>query len=633
MIVATAGHVDHGKTTLIKALTGIDTTHLPEEKTRGMTIDLGFAALKLPEGGFVGFVDVPGHERFVRNMLAGVTGIDFALLIVAADDGIMPQTREHLEILDLLGVSSGAVAITKTDRASPERVAEVANAIGAALSETTLAGAPVFRVAAPDGSGIAELRDHLIAAAGEVRRERHGSLFRLPIDRSFVVAGAGLVLTGTAASGQVAIGDQLVLMPEGRAVRVRGLHNHWNAVESVSAGERSALNIVAPDLDRDSIGRGDWLAAPGIATVSDSLDVRLAPARQVRIKDGMRVHFCHGAGSIAARLVLLQPIADADDHPLAQLVLEKPAHALARDAFILRDAAATRTLAGGHVIDPFPPKRGRRRAERIQALDALDRPDAEAALAAILPVAPDGVALDRFAQAWNLTGDEADALWARSGLARSEQRGFDPARWEQLRATMIAMAERWHKDQPDSPGPLAADLLRVESRLGRESRLAALDSLIRDHQLVREGARLRRPGHEIQFNLSEKVLWRRIAPLLGPDVRPQSMHDIANSQKLELKPVQRVLDRAASAGLVVRICPGRYLHKAAYDGYVNAAERLASESEDGLFDAASFRDRINLGRNLTIELLEHFDRIGFTRRLGDRRKVVKAASTVSQTRP
>jgi selenocysteine-specific elongation factor len=278
MIVATAGHVDHGKTTLIKALTGTDTTHLPEERKRGLTIDLGFAGLPLPGGGHIGFVDVPGHERFVRNMLAGITGVDLALLVVAADDGIMPQTREHLELLDLLEVSNGAIALTKIDRVDDARVAEVAASMKDLLVPTHLAGAPIFPVSTRDERGIAALRDHLVARTGLSHDRRHGAMFRLPVDRNFLVEGAGLVVTGTIASGTVIVGDRLTVVPPGKPIRVRGLQTHQESVHSVGPGERCAINVVALELDRSQFGRGCWLVAPEVAVVTRQVDARLTLA-------------------------------------------------------------------------------------------------------------------------------------------------------------------------------------------------------------------------------------------------------------------------------------------------------------------------------------------------------------------
>ena len=630
MIVATAGHVDHGKTTLIKALTGTDTTHLPEERKRGMTIDLGFAGLALPGGGYIGFVDVPGHERFMRNMLAGITGVDLALLVVAADDGIMPQTREHLELLDLLEVTEGAVALTKIDRVDSARLAEVSASIAELLATTHLADAPIFPVSAPEHIGITALRDHLISRVAKASRHRHGALFRLPIDRSFVVEGAGLIVTGTIASGKVAVGDRLSLVP-GKPIRVRGLHTHQSAVESLDAGERCALNVVAAELDRSKVGRGAWIVAPELAVATQHLDARLTPAAGAVLKDGARILFCHGAASTHGYLVLLS----RDAKPAyAQIVLDEPVHALAKDAFILRHAGGQKTLAGGTVLDPFPPIRGRRRPERIAMLSALGQPDAGSALANLLPVAANGIELDRFALAWNIRPNEIEALWGSVGLARFDGRGYDAAQWRQARETLVAEVTRFHADHPDSFGPSAAQLLRTDVVTSRcQVRRAILESLIRDKSLVREGAQVRRPTHVIELSVSEKLLWRRIAPLLGPDRRPMSMHDIAAKQKLDLKTVRRVLERATRAGYLVRIAAGRFLHKSAFLELAARAEILAANSKGGLFDAAAFRDRSDLGRGISIELLEYFDRIGFTQRVGDQRRVLKPAVAVFETLP
>lgn len=630
MIVATAGHVDHGKTTLIKALTGTDTTHLPEEIKRGMTIDLGFAGMQLPSGDFVGIVDVPGHERFIRNMLAGITGVDLALVIVAADDGIMPQTREHLEILDLLNIPEAVVALTKIDRVDEARVAEVFTSVSELLAATHLAGTPIFPVSASSGIGIGALRDHLISRATQVDTRRRGALFRLPIDRAFVAGGAGLVVTGTIASGSVAVGDHLRLMPGDMPIRVRGLHTHHSAVAGLGAGERCALNVAGGELDRSQVGRGHWIVAPAIAVVTQHLDARFTPAAGVVPKDGARIQFCHGAENVPGRLVLLS----RDVSPrYVQIVLDEPVHALARDAFILRRADGTKTLGGGIVIDPFPPVRGRRRPERAAMLAALDRPDPKHALAGVLPIAPNGIELDRFAQAWNVDPGASAALWSSVGLVAFDGRGYDAALWHQSRGALLAEVARFHLANPDRFGPNAAQLLRKGFMAGLPRlQHAIVESLIRDKQLIREGAELRRPTHEIELSMSEKALWRRIAPLLGPNCRPMSMHDIAAQQKLELKVVKRVLERASRAGHVVRIAAGRFLHKSAFVELAAKAEALAQSSPDERFDAAAFRDRSELGRGISIELLEYFDRIGFTERIGDQRRILKPAAVVLQGR-
>jgi selenocysteine-specific elongation factor len=625
MIVATAGHVDHGKTTLIKALTGIDTTHLPEERRRGMTIDLGFAGMALPSGGYIGFIDVPGHERFMRNMLAGITGIDLALLIVAADEGIKPQTREHLEILDLLDIKDGAIALTKMDRVDDSRLAEVTASMAPLLARTSLAKAPVFAVSAPNAQGVPALRNYLLSQATQIgtrRQALRGNHFRLPIDRRFLVEGAGLVVTGTIASGSINVGDRVCLMPKGIMVRVRGLQSHHQTVAGLGAGERCAINVVGGELDHSGVGRGDWLVAPDIAVVTRHVDVRLRSASE--LQDGVRVQCCHGTACIPGRLLLMPH----DGGPrYAQVVLDEDIHALVQDAFILRDKDGGRTLAGGVVVDPFPPLRGRRQPARLAMLNALDAADAAAALRGILPLAPNGVALDPFAQAWNIRPEHAEVIWTGAGLIRFEGRGYEAELWRRGRDALMAEVSRFHTAHPDSFGPSTTQLLRIDSMSGRrELQRALLDSLIHDKQLIREGPQIRRPSHAIEFSPTEKTLWRKISPLLGPNRRPMSIHDIASQLELELRVINRVLERAVRAGYLVRITAGRFLHKAAFIELAGKAETLAAGSAGKLFDAAAFRDKSNLGRGVSIELLEHFDRIGFTQRVGDRRRLLKPAA-------
>jgi selenocysteine-specific elongation factor len=552
--------------------------------------------------------------------------VDLALLIVAADDGIKPQTREHLEILDLLNISEAAVALTKIDRVDGARLAAVSASIAPMLASTTLAGAPIFPISAHNDVGIAALREHLMARATQAVRHRPGALFRLPIDRSFFSEGTGLIVTGTIAAGRVAVGDHLRLMPADKPIRVRGLHTHHRAVEALSAGNRCALNVVGSDLDRAHLGRGEWLVAPALAIATQQLDARIRSATGVQLKDGVRMQFCHGAASTQGRMVLLSR---NSGQQYVQIVLDEPIHALGKDAFILRDADGGKTLAGGVVLDPFPAVRGRRRPDRIMTLAALDAPDARAALTRLLPIATNGVALERFAQAWNITPDEAEDLWARVGLARFENQGYDAAHWRTGGDALLAEVAHFHLEHPDSVGPTAAQILRAKSAAGlRQFKLAILEGLIRDKRLIRDGAQLRCPTHAVELSVSEKTLWRKISPLLGPNRKPMTAHDIAKSQSLELKLVKRVLERAARMGHIVRITDGRFLHKSAIMGLANEAEILAANSNDKLFDAATFRDRSNLGRGISIELLEYFDRIGFTQRVGDHRRLLKPASAV-----
>jgi selenocysteine-specific elongation factor len=627
MIVATAGHIDHGKTTLIKALTGVDTTHLPEERRRGMTIDLGFASLLTSDSRTIAFVDVPGHERFVRTMVAGVSGVDMALLVVAADDGPMPQTREHVQILDLLQIPRCAVAITKIGCASPERVAEVEESIVNLLAATTMANSPTFRVDAVTGTAIAALREYLVASSSSPLRVRPGSYFRMPIDRSFHVAGAGLVVTGTVAAGHVSSGDDLEVVPSQVQVRVRGLQTHLKSVEQCGPGERCAINIAGPRLDRALIGRGDWIVGSKIAVMSDHLDVKCKTPAGVELRNNLAVHFCHGAGRVPARLVLLPT--DNTSVVYAHIVLAEPIHTLARDKFILRDVSGTHNLAGGVVLNPFPPVGGYRRRERRDLVIAHDTTNAAEAVAEILRRSQDGLDLARFAQAWNIDSEESVKLWQQFALVKVDGFGFDRRRWDFEQAKLLAQVDLSQHEHLGSDGLLVSDLIGTEHRASVHGlRSTALEALVRERRLIRDGARYRRPEQKSNLSSTDERLWLRMASFLEQP-RPMTVNSIARELTMPPNEVEQFLRRAIKADLVRRILAGRYFPKAAFLALAALAERLCTESPERMFDVASFRDRCGLGRNLTIEVLEHFDYIGLTRRIGARRMIIKPAASIT----
>jgi len=370
MIVGTAGHIDHGKTALTRALTGVDTDRLKEEKARGISIELGYAYTPLPNGEVLGLIDVPGHEKLIHTMAAGASGIDYALLVVAADDGIMPQTREHLAILELLGVRQGAVALTKTDRVDEARMAAVESDIAALLAATVFAGARIFRTqATTEGdAGVASLKQHLTEITLATPRRDDQRLFRLAIDRVFTLSGQGTIVAGTALAGAVAVGDTLVLAPSGETARVRSIHAQNRATEIGHAGQRLALNLAG--IDREHISRGDWILAPAMAECSERLDVELAMQADagVTLKPWLPVHVYLGAAHRTAHVLLLDKEAGSTiasgRRVRAQLVFEAPVHAVPGDRFVLRNAQATRTIAGGRVLDPFGPARKRRSPAR-----------------------------------------------------------------------------------------------------------------------------------------------------------------------------------------------------------------------------------------------------------------------------
>ena len=640
MIIATAGHVDHGKTSLVKALTGVDADRLPEEKRRGMTIDLGFAYL--PGAGAngdaatMGFVDVPGHERFVHNMLAGVAGIECALLVIAADDGPMPQTREHVAILDLLGTRAGAVALTKIDAVEPARVAAVTKEITALLAGTSLASSAVFPVSSITCDGLPALLAYLQGLNHTRTSTAHGR-FRMTVDRSFSVAGAGLVVTGTIIAGEIAVGDEVRVLLAGASARVRGLHAQSHAARRASAGERCAINLAGSGLNHTDIARGDWIVATGAAAAVRRIDlrVRVLDSESRPLKHWTPVHAHIGAADVTGRIALLEADAIAPgESGLAQLVLDHAAGACHGDIVILRDQSARRTIGGGKVIDIHAPPRGRARPARLAFLKAMEPDDAALALQATLEVSSCGLDLTQFAACRNLNAVQIDALAtglnaalaATGGLRRinagsETDTAFLPAHWTAAHTAALATVAAWHKRTPNSPGIPEDRLLEgAHLPLSIASKSALANDLVASGQLVRTGAALRLPNHESGLRGADQAVWERAqAALTGAEARPPTVAELATTLKEPPRRLKEVLARAAQLQLCWRIADERFALPALVHTWAAHACALAGAERKERFTAAQFRDASGAGRNLSIEILEFFDRVKFTRRLGDAR--------------
>lgn len=630
MIIATAGHVDHGKTTLLRALTGIDTDRLPEEKARGMSIDLGFAYADI-DGQRIGFIDVPGHERFIRNMLAGVAYIDFALLIIAADDGVMPQTLEHLAILDLLGIQQGAVALTKIDRTDPQRIQQLSQEISALLAGTALKDAPVFPVSSPDGGGVSALRNYLGRAADRFSEKPRTGNFRLAIDRAFTLRGIGVTVTGTVFSGRAAIGDMLLLSPLGVRIRVRGIHANNQPTDEARSGQRCAINIAAAggdSLSHDAIHRGDWLLAVAAHAPSARLDarIRLLAGEPAALKHWTPVHVHIGAAHATGRVALLEaPALRPGETMLVQLVLDRPIGALHGDRIILRDASAQRTIGGGQVIDPFAPGKGRARMERITILHALEKPAPQAAMRELLPLSPGGIELAQFAQTFNLTNHEASELWRELPMRlfgrAYDQSGISEAHYTSLRERIPDIVGVWHQKSPQSLG-LNETELRRELRPPVSPVLLnpILKDLLLAGKIARSGTVWRLPGHSVTPSRKDMEDWARLAPLFdssGPT--PPRIRELAPETAKTPEEMEALLARLSQAGLVTRVSKNRFFTPEILRAHAAFAEQAAGKKP--VFTAQDYRLLSGIGRNLTIEILEYFDRAGFTRRIQEGRMI------------
>lgn len=629
MIVGTAGHIDHGKTALVRALTGVETDRLPEEKARGITLDLGYAYQPLPSGEVLGFVDVPGHERLVHTMVAGAAGIDFVLLVVAADDGPMPQTREHLQVLNLLGLGVGVIALTKIDRVTPERAAEAQVETRALLQDSPLASAPIFPVCALSGQGIPALAARLQAVAAASRARRAGGRFRLAVDRSFTIAGAGTVVTGIALDGRVRVGDRLLVSPSGLEVRVRGIHAQGRPADEGLAGQRCALNLA--DLHREAVGRGDQILDPALHLPTRRLDLRL---RILASEPGPLRHWtpihCHlGTAHVTGRVAVLEGDAIAPGTwGLAQLVLDTDVAVLRGDRLILRDQSARRTLAGGLVLDPEPPARGRRRPARLAQLAALAEPDTLTCAARVLDLAEHGLSLDRLARHWNLDQDQAAAIAALPGCERiAGPTGpllFAQAHWQTLQQRVIAALTLTHAEHPDLLGPDRERLRRMACQaMTRPVFAGLLDAMTADNRVIRDGPWVHLPGHAVRLAEADSALWRSgIRPLLdAAPFQPPRVRDLARALSREEDAVRQLLKRLTGMGEVYRVAKDHYFTRTAVADL--SAIALDLTEADGEARAAAFRDRIGTGRKLAIQILEFFDRIGYSRRIGDGHRVFR----------
>ncbi len=618
MIVGTAGHIDHGKTTLVRALTGVDTDRLPEEKARGISIELGYAYLDVPGHDHrIGFIDVPGHEKLVHTMLAGASGIDFALLLVAADDGVMPQTREHLAVLSLLGLTRGAVAITKIDRAEPGRVEALRAEVRSLLAGTGLRDAPVVAVSAQTGEGVAALRELLFDAARHTPPRATQDLApRLAVDRAFSLDGVGTVVTGTLHAGEIAVGDELVI--QGRHARVRSLHAQNRAVERAQAGQRCAVALAG--LAKEQAPRGQWLTAPAVALATDRFDARLTlwPGEARPLRSGTRVRLHLGAQSVTASIAVLDGDAiDPGASARVQLVCHAPVGAWRGDRLVLRDAGAARTLAGGVVLDPFAPTRYRRTPERLAELAACELPTVEQRRERLLALSALGLDLARFAQAEGLA--EPLAGWALGDEARAA-----------LTAKLLAALAGFHAASPDELGPDAARLRRlVAPRIAEPLWRQLLAELRAAGRVALRGAFVHLPEHGVQLSAAEQRIAQKAAPrLAAAGAEGAWARDLAKDCA-EPEPLMRAtLARLAQQGELHQVVKDLYCDTATMARLAAIARALGAEH--GNVTAAAFRDATGLGRKRAIQHLEHFDRVGLLRRVGDEHRLRTDSALFSQ---
>jgi selenocysteine-specific elongation factor len=638
-IIGTAGHIDHGKTSLIKALTGQDTDRLKEEKERGISIDLGFAHFDLPDGTQAGVVDVPGHERFIRNMLAGAHGIDLVLFTVAADDGVMPQTEEHLDIVHLLGVKMAIFVITKADLVSDSRLEEVEEEIKILTLGTLLEDSPIVAVSSITGKGLAELKDLIAQTLKTSEKTQPSGYFRLPVDRAFVIQGHGVVVTGTALSGEVKTGDHVRCLPGGELFRVRSLQVHGRSVDTAGWGQRVALNLAGSE--RAAIERGHVICHEKLALISDRFDafLEVRPAATKGIKNHQRVRVHLGTAERLGKIILLagKEKIDPKESSYCQITLAEPLLALRNDHFIVRDETARKTLAGGIVIHPWARRHKRGEPQLQSRLESLHAGDLTLLTESFLNESGDfAVPIESIHQFLNLKEDAVRAQVERIKTLRAfnadgEKVYTTEAKWQRSKQKILATLKDFHKSHPLVPG-MDMEELRGKLPYALSARIfrAVIDALIAEKSIAKEENLLHTAEHRVQLGSQEKSLMDRIKALLGE--QPMSPPELKEIEKRlgvnrnKLNEVVRLLEREGS---VVRVATELYFVTSCVDEVRAVLSRFIAEKGD--VTAASFRDLIGSSRKYTIPLLEYFDREGTTVRIGDVRRLKSPASAKNKT--
>ena len=631
-ILGTAGHIDHGKTTLIKALTGTDTDRLPEEKQRGMTIELGFAELKADDVTF-GIVDVPGHEKFVRTMVAGATGVDVALIVVAADDSVMPQTVEHVEIMDLLGVRHGVVALTKCDLADTELTDLVEGEIAELLAGTALKSAPIVRVSAVKRTGLDQLTRRLVEAAGKVARAEFDQPFRMHVDRVFTVAGRGTVVTGSVVSGRLHRGDSVDIWPVGARGRIREVQSHGAAAEWVEAGQRAAVNLQG--VNRDTIARGCELAAVGSVEPVRLLDARLSCLKSHRqpIRNYSRLRLCLGTREVLARCVSLSGGAlEPGETAYVQLRCAEPVTAMYGQRFIVRDENATRTAGGGLVLRAAQRRLSVRMADEIAGLrtlhegEVLDRvaevvrgkrfeplDEGRVALAAGVSRAAVSTCLQRLT--------DSERVVTLEGIDRPVSVAF----LEAFQRRTLGWLKSYHQQHPDEPGCLSETLA---GWLERKSNAKGLGKVLLTRLI--DSGEVKVMGRyvclkEFAPSLSaqdEKVLARMLEAVNEAGFQPPSVGELATLTHSNRSRIEKLLKVACSLGQLVKVDGAIYLH-AERDRELRDKVRALFDAQ-GPFTMSELRETLGSSRKYVVPIGEYLDRVGVTRRLGDKREVLSA---------
>ena len=638
IIVGTAGHIDHGKTALVKALTGVDADRLPEERERGITIDLGFAELDL--GGVrIGFIDVPGHERFVKNMLAGASGIDLVALVIAADEGVMPQTREHFEICRLLETKTGLIVLTKTDLVDEELLELVKLDASELVENSFLENAPMIPVSAKTGEGIEKLKGILLETAAKIPNRKNETIARLPIDRSFTVRGFGAVVTGTLVSGEINEGDELDVLPSAHTARVRGLQTHGKSVKSAHAGQRTAVNLGG--VEHAALERGMVLAERGVLRLTQIFDAEIEILGEAKrgLKSRQRVRVHVGTVEALARVLVLNESSEIEQgaKDYVQLRLETPVVAVPNERFIIRSYSPQVTVAGGKILDALAPKHRRKDIENVRKYlnNLTEAGDDKAKQAKLF--------LETYAaRGANFADLQARTAWRKEILEKAiaenigkkavvQAESFYVARtpFENLKSETLKELEDFHQREPLARGILRETLReKIFAHLPPEIFRTVLSNLENENKIAAEREIVRLASHSLELTKEEKQIRANLEKIyrdaaLEVPTLENALQEAARGTKLSAEKSRKIFQLLLNSGELVKVTDEFYFTRKALDDLAKATREFAqTKTADKLIDVAIFKEIADVSRKYAIPLLEYFDRERITRRAGDKRLVL-----------
>lgn len=632
IILGTAGHIDHGKTSLIKAISGIDTDRLKEEKQRGITIELGFASLDLPSGQRLGIVDVPGHEKFVKNMVAGATGIDIVAMVIAADEGVMPQTREHMEICSLLDIKHGLVVLTKIDLVDKELIELAKEDIHEFTTGTFLENKPIIPVSSHTGDGLEDFKKALDEISTNVIHHSPTDLFRLPVDRVFTMKGFGTVITGTLASGSVKVGDIIMVYPKGIVTKVRGIQVHNEGVENAGAGLRTAINFQS--LEKTAVHRGDVLAAPDSLITSYMADISFyyLASNKKPIKNRARVRFHTGTSEVLGNLILLEnEELQPGETAVAQIRLDTPVAIVRDDRYVIRSYSPVRTIGGGFIINPVPQKHKRMKSEVTERLKKIDGLEPDSMVSYYVDESSyKGVSFSTLKVMTNLSGKQLDKS-IQSLLSKKEiiqinkenQLYIHSNTFNKLRKDLLNFIESYHTDHPLKQG-LVKEELKSKFPAFLDSKLfnLMLNQMIKENQVVQEENIIRSAMHSVSLGADQSDIKDKILKAYQEHgLTPPYFKELCKTLDTDQKHAKDVLMLLVKEGLVVKVKDDLYFNTKAVENLKDELKKFLSANDE--ITTPQFKEMTGASRKYVIPLLEYFDSTNVTIRIGDNRKLRK----------